>query len=150
VHILHLTFFFFTMTTFASQIGYWISRMKHVSSNLWTSTLAIATFLSNILGSFLLTSMRSKVFHTKTSMFLSKNNSNSVSSSSERSWEIITTLSGTLGYRGTLFVSYSGSMIGLFMVLASFLTVFVSCWPSASSSCSQLTFLWPRAKPCSI
>jgi hypothetical protein len=66
---------------------------------------------------------------------LSKNDSNSASSSGERSWEIITALSGTLGSRGTLFVSHFGSMTSLLVLLASFLTVLMFFWPLASSSC---------------
>jgi hypothetical protein len=77
--------------------------MKSVSSNLQTFALAAVTFSSNILQIFffldffegltwslcsimlLLTPVRSKVFHANTSMFLSRNDSNSVPPSSERS-----------------------------------------------------------------
>jgi hypothetical protein len=45
-----------------------------------------------------------------TSLFLSRNESNSVSSSVVKSWEMITTLSGTLESSGTLLVSHSGSI----------------------------------------
>jgi hypothetical protein len=76
----------------------------------------------------------------KTSLILSRNESNSVSSSMERSWEIINALSGTLGSRGTLLVSHSGSISCLLTMLASLLVVLVLCRPSASSS-KQFTFL---------
>jgi hypothetical protein len=98
----------------------------------------------------LLTPVRSEVFHAKTSLFLSKNESNSVSSSTVRSWEIITILPGTLGSRGTFPVSYSGSMAIFLVMLASILGVLMSCWPPPSSSCKQFTFMCSGAKPCSI
>jgi hypothetical protein len=64
--------------------------------------------------------MRSDVHHAKTSLFLSSNGSNLVSSFDVRSWEIMTVLSGTLGSNGTLFVSHS-SLIGLLVKLSSLL-----------------------------
>jgi hypothetical protein len=45
-----------------------------------------------------------------TSLFLSRNESNSVSSFDVKSCEIITVLSGTLRSSGTLMVSHSGSI----------------------------------------
>jgi hypothetical protein len=77
--------------------------MKPASSNLCTFAFAIAIFSSDILQSFcflgfvegltwslcsiilLLTHVRSEVFHVKTSLFLFKNESSSVSSSDVRS-----------------------------------------------------------------
>jgi hypothetical protein len=56
-----------------------------------------------------------EVCHAKISFFSSKNKSNSVSSLSDKPWEIIIVLSGTLGSSRTLFVSHSGSIAGLFM-----------------------------------
>jgi hypothetical protein len=50
----------------------------------------------------LLTPVRSEVFYVKTSLLLSKNDNNLISSSGERSCEIIIALSGSLGSRGTL------------------------------------------------
>jgi hypothetical protein len=73
----------------------------------------------------LLTPVRSEVCHAKTSLFLSRNESNLVSSSRDRSWEIITIIYGTLGSKGTLLVSHSGSMAGLLTMLASLLVVLV-------------------------
>jgi hypothetical protein len=119
VHILHLLFFFLTITTFANQVGYWTSCMNHMSNSLWTSTFVVMTFFSDILRSFcflgfegftwsmcsimlLLTPVRSKVCHAKTSLFLCWNESSSACSSDDRSWEIIIVLSGTLGSSGTL------------------------------------------------
>jgi hypothetical protein len=58
----------------------------------------------------LLTPMRLEVCHAKTSLFLSRNESNSVSSFDVKFWEIITILSGTLGSNGPLLVSHSGSI----------------------------------------
>jgi hypothetical protein len=96
----------------------------------------------------LLTPVRSEVFYVKTSLLLSKNDNNLISSSGERSCEIIIALSGSLGSRGTLcFTLWLNAWLAY--VLASFLTVLVSCCPS-SSSCRQFTFLWPGAKSCSI
>jgi hypothetical protein len=46
----------------------------------------------------------------KTSLFLSRNDNNLVSSFDVKSWDIITPLSGTLGSSGTLLVSHSGSI----------------------------------------
>jgi hypothetical protein len=62
----------------------------------------------------------------KISLFLSRNESSLVSSSTVRSWEIIIVLFGTLGSEGTLFVSHSGSMTVLVPVLALFLVVQMS------------------------
>jgi hypothetical protein len=67
----------------------------------------------------LLTPIRSEVLHVNTSLFLYKNESNSVSSSAVQSWEIVTTLSGTLGSSGILLVSHSSS-IGLLAEMPSF------------------------------
>jgi hypothetical protein len=111
--------------------------MNHVSNSLWTSAFAAATFLSNILRSLcllgfaegltcsfcsimsLLTTIRSEVLHANTSLFLSRNDNNSVSSFDVKSWDIITVLSGTLESSGILLVSHSGS-IDLLAELSSF------------------------------
>jgi hypothetical protein len=152
VHILHFSFFFQTMTTFASHVGYWTSLIKPATNSLWTSALAGAIFLFEILRSFyffgfveglmwrlcsiilLLTPMRSEDFQEKTSLFLSKNESNFVSSSDVRSWTIIIVLSGTLRSKGTLFVSHSGSITILPSVWALALGVQISCWSPSSAS----------------
>jgi hypothetical protein len=68
----------------------------------------------------LLTPMRLEVFHVKTSLLLSKNKSNSASLLANKSWEISTTLSDSLGSNGTHLVSHSCS-IGLLVKLSSFL-----------------------------
>jgi hypothetical protein len=70
-------------------------------------------------------SVRSEVCHAKTSLFLSKNESSSISSSDDSSWEIINVLLGTLGSSGTLLVSHSSSMAGLVTMLALLLSVLV-------------------------
>jgi hypothetical protein len=57
----------------------------------------------------LLTPIRSEVLQANTSLFLSRNESNSASSLDVRSWDISTALSGTLGSSGTLLVLHSGS-----------------------------------------
>jgi hypothetical protein len=44
---------------------------------------------------------------------LFRNESNSISSLGDKSWEIITILSGTLGSSGTLLLSHSSSLAGL-------------------------------------
>jgi hypothetical protein len=80
---------------------------------------------------------------------LSRNESNSASSLANKSWEIITSLSGTLGSKGTILVSHSSSIslltkVPLFFVLTSPLPLYTFL------SCIQFTFLWPRAKACSI
>jgi hypothetical protein len=74
----------------------------------------------------LLTPVRSEVCHAKTSLFLSRNESSSISSSHERSWEIINALFGTLGSSDTLLISHSGSIADLLMMLALLLTVLAS------------------------
>jgi hypothetical protein len=89
----------------------------------------------------LLTPVKSLVLHAKMLLFLFRNESNSVSSSGDKSWEIITTLSGALRSRGTHLVSHSSSMTGLVTMLASLLAVPVCWWPSTSCSCKQFTFL---------
>jgi hypothetical protein len=66
-----------------------------------------------------LTPIISEVLHANTSLFLSRNYNNSVSSFDVRSSEIITVLSGTLGSSGTLLVSHSGS-IDMLTELSSF------------------------------
>jgi hypothetical protein len=94
--------------------------------------------------------VRSEVFHAKTSPFLFRNESNSISFSGDKSWEIITALYGTLGSSGTLLVSHSGSTVGLLTIPASLLVVLVSCQPLVSSLCKPFTFLWLGAKSCSM
>jgi hypothetical protein len=66
----------------------------------------------------LLTPVRSEVFHTNTSLFLSRKENNSVSSLDVKSLEIITVLSSTLGSNETILVAHSGS-IGLLTELPS-------------------------------
>jgi hypothetical protein len=167
VHIRHLPLFFLTITTFANQHGYRTSRMNPASNGLCTSAFTTATFLPDILWSFgflglaegftyslcliisLLTPIISEVYHVKTSLFLSRNESNSAFLLADKSWEIITALSNTLGSKGTLLVSHSGS-IGLLMRLPSFLLLTSPLLFSVFSSCRQFTFMWPGAKPCSI
>jgi hypothetical protein len=85
----------------------------------------------------------------KTSLFLSRNESNSVSSFDVKSWEIITVLSDTLGSSGTLLVSHSGS-IGLLTRLPSLSPLVVLLQFSAFLSCKQFMFLWSGAKPYSM
>jgi hypothetical protein len=127
IHIRHFPFFFLTMTMFASHVGYWTPLMKHVSKNLWTSTLAAEFFSSDILRSFcffgfaeelicslcsmmlLLTLVMSKVDQAKTSLFLSRNDSSYTSSSDERSYATNTKFSGTIGYSMTRSVLHSTS-----------------------------------------
>jgi hypothetical protein len=94
----------------------------------------------------LLTPVRSEVFHVKTSLFLSRNESKSISFG-DKSREIITALFGTLGSKGILLVLHSGSIAALFTMVASVLFVLLSCRPSAFY-CKQFTFLWPGAKSC--
>jgi hypothetical protein len=97
----------------------------------------------------LLTPVRSEVLHVNMSLFLSRNESNSVSSSTVKSWEIITALSGTLWSSGTLLVLYYGS-IGLLVELPSLSFLAMLLRSSSFSSCKQFTFLWPGVKPCSM
>jgi hypothetical protein len=89
----------------------------------------------------LLTPVRLEVFHAKTSLFLSKNERSFVSSLGDRSYEIIIVLSGTLGSRGTLLVSHSGSIAGLSVKLSLFLFALASLVLSDFSSYNQFTFL---------
>jgi hypothetical protein len=84
-----------------------------------------------------------------TSLFLSRNESNSTSSPDVKSWDIITVLSSTLGSSGTLLVSHSAS-IGLLAKLPSFSFLVMLLQPYAFSFCRQFTFMWPRAKLCSM
>jgi hypothetical protein len=69
---------------------------------------------------------RSDVCHVKTSLFLSRNESISISSLDDKSWEIITALSNTLGSNGTLLVLHYGSMAGLLAKLSLHLVAVVS------------------------
>jgi hypothetical protein len=103
VNIHHLPFFFLTITTFANQLGYRTSCMNRASNSLCTSAFVADTFSSDILQGFyflglavgltwslcsimsLLTPVRSEVCHAKTSLFLSKNESESAFSFDERS-----------------------------------------------------------------
>jgi hypothetical protein len=98
----------------------------------------------------LLKPIRSEVCHAKTSLLLSSNESSSFSSLDDRSCEIITALSGTLGSNGTLLVSHSGSIVGLLAKLTPLLVAVASLQPYAFSSCKQFTFLCPCVKPCSM
>jgi hypothetical protein len=82
----------------------------------------------------LLTPIRSEVLHVNTSLFLSRNESNSASSIDVKSWDIITVLSGTLGSSGTLLVSHSSS-IGVLAKLHSFSFLVMLLQPCAFSSC---------------
>jgi hypothetical protein len=119
MHIHHLSFFFLTITTFANQLGYRTSRINPTSNSLCSSSFVAATFSSDIfyfLGLAegftcslcsiisMLTPIRSEVCQAKTSLFLSRNESSSASSLADKSWEIITSLSGTLRSKGTLLV----------------------------------------------
>jgi hypothetical protein len=88
----------------------------------------------------LLTPVRSEVFYANKSLFLSRKDSNSVSSLDVKSWEIITVLSSTLGSNGTLLVSHSSS-IGLLAELPSPSFLVVLLLPSAFSTYIQFTFL---------
>jgi hypothetical protein len=141
--------------------------MNHVPKSLWTSTFAAAMFSSDILQSLcflgfavgltcslcsimsLLTPIRSEVLHTNTSLFLSKNDNNSVSLFGVRSWEIIAVLSSTLGSNGTLLVSHYGS-IDLLADLSPFSFLVLLPLLSTLSPYKQFTFLWPEAKSCSM
>jgi hypothetical protein len=87
---------------------------------------------------------------SKSSLFLSKNGSNSVSSLCDKSWEIITILSSTLGSSGTLLVSHSGLIASLLAKVSPLFVAFVPLWLSLFSSCKQFIFLWPGGKPCSM
>jgi hypothetical protein len=142
--------------------------MKHVSKNLWTSTLAAEFFSSDILRSFcffgfaeelicslcsmmlLLTLVMSKVDQAKTSLFLSRNDSSYTSSSDERSYATNTNFSGTIGYSMTRSVLHSTSIAVLPLLQASAFSVQVFCWPLSSAPLKKCTFLWLGAKPCSI
>jgi hypothetical protein len=97
----------------------------------------------------LLTLIRSEVLHTNMSLFLSRKESNSVSSSAVKSQETITTLSGTLESSGTLLVLHTSS-IGRLAELPSFSFLEMLLLFSAFSSCKQFTFLWPGVKPYSM
>jgi hypothetical protein len=88
----------------------------------------------------LLTPVRSEGFHASTSLFLSRKESNLVSSLDVKSWEIITVLSGTIMSNGTLLVSHSDS-IGLLAELSSPSFLAMLLLPSAFSSYRQFTFL---------
>jgi hypothetical protein len=68
-----------------------------------------------------------------TSLFLSKNESNSTSLLDVKSWDIIMVLSGALGSSGTLLVLHSGS-IGLLAKLPSFSFLVMLLQPCALSS----------------
>jgi hypothetical protein len=85
--------------------------------------------------------MRSEVCHAKTSLFLSRNESNLVSSLGDISWEIITILSGTLGSSRTLSVSHYGSIASLSVKISVLLFALASLALSDFSSCMQFTFL---------
>jgi hypothetical protein len=97
----------------------------------------------------LLSLVRLEVFNANTSLFMSRNESRSFSSSSVKSWDIITILLGTLGSSGTVLISHSGS-IGLLMKLPSFCLHVMLVLSSIFSSYRQFIFLWPVAKPSSM
>jgi hypothetical protein len=98
----------------------------------------------------LLTPVRSEVCHVKTPLFLSKNESSSISSSSDTSLEIIIVLSGILGSSRTFLVLHSGSMAGSLVMPFSRLVAFRLWLLLTLSFCRQFTFRWPGAKPYSI
>jgi hypothetical protein len=89
----------------------------------------------------LLTSIRSEVFHANTSLFLSRNERSFVSSLGDKSCEIITVLSGTLGSSRTLLISHYGLIAGLSVKLSLLLFALESLVLSDFSSCRQITFL---------
>jgi hypothetical protein len=84
-----------------------------------------------------------------TSLFLSRNESNSVSSFDVKSWEISAVLSNTLGSSGTCLVLHYDS-IGLLAELPSFSFLAMLIHLSTFSSCKQFICLWSRAKLCSM
>jgi hypothetical protein len=98
VHIHHSEFFLWTITTLVNHCGYVTSLMNSASNRCCTSAFAAFIFSSDILRSFcflgfvfgltynlcsitsLLTPIKSEVDQGKTSLFLSRNCSNSTCS----------------------------------------------------------------------
>jgi hypothetical protein len=142
--------------------------MKPVSNSLCTSAFAASTFSSNIFWSFyfpgfalgficslcsmisLLTPMRTEVDHTNMSLFLSRNTNNFACSCGPISVPRHTTLSGTVGSKGTFLNSPSTSMAFLYSTGAYAFRGQIGCWSCSSSSCKKCKFLWPGVKPCSM
>jgi hypothetical protein len=75
----------------------------------------------------LLTPIRSEVVQAKTSLFLSRNDSSSISSFGERSCATSTVLSGTHRSSVTHFVSHSTSIVVLPLLRASSFAAQMSC-----------------------
>jgi hypothetical protein len=98
----------------------------------------------------LITPVRTEVVQVKTSLFLSKSDNNSASSSDERSCAISTNLYGTLGSSRTCFVLHLASIAILPLLQALPFGVQVFCWPLTSTSLKKCAFLWLRANPYSI
>jgi hypothetical protein len=124
--------FAFVAATFASDILRSLCLLGFVEG----LTCSLCSIMS------LFTPIKSEIHHAKTSLFLSRNESNSISLFDVKSWEIIIVLSSTIGSNGTLLVSHSGS-IGLLAGLPSLSLLVAVLQLSAFLSCKQFTFLWP-------
>jgi hypothetical protein len=128
VHIHHFPFFLWTITMFSNHYGYVTSLINPTSNRRCTSAFAASIFSSDILRSFfflgfafgltynlcsitsLLTPIKSEGDQAKTSLFWSKNCSNSTCSSGLISALINTILFGTLGSSASLVKSTSASI----------------------------------------
>jgi hypothetical protein len=134
--------------------------MKLASSNLCSSTLAATIFLCNILQSFCFLDFAEGLTWSLCSITYAHSREVGGLPSEDVAifclrmrvgrFLLSMVLSGALGYRGTLFVSHSGSITALLPMAASALGVLASYWPPPSASCKQFTFLFPGVKPCSM
>ena len=129
MHTLHFTFFFLTMTGFASQLGYWTSRMESISRSLSTSLFtALARSGSNLLR-FCFTGLNvgstfrswkatlisipgvSAVDHANVSIFYLRKDKRSHLNSGGRPFPMLTLFSRELSSKGmTLDRSLAGSL----------------------------------------